>query len=266
MLSSPIWILAATLSTALAAPGASDLRAVKAQPGSKKQAKRRTLQEWRAEQHKIRAVKAGKRPDEAPSTTEVPSTTQPLTPVRKPTLPVAKPRPVTHTEPSPTWMRQYARELQALLGLLVLWLITRIYGQSAAKKGERKAPRPSPVSDEELGRIVFRVGRGQDVDAYRALFLNGAEAMQILGADQAERYLSGRSLDLLETACEALATQLPSGSSYIKTEINPMHQCIIHAANPDGSGRTVLIGTVAQVGAVIRLVTPIVNQSTSDQD
>jgi hypothetical protein len=104
------------------------------------------------------------------------------------------------------------------------------------------------------------------VDAYRALFLNGAEAMQILGADQAERYLSGRSLDLLETACEALATQLPSGSSYIKTEINPMHQCIIHAANPDGSGRTVLIGTVAQVGAVIRLVTPIVNQSTSDQD
>jgi hypothetical protein len=106
MFSSPIWILAATLSTTLAAPGASDLRAIKAQPGSKKQAKRRTLQEWRAEHHKIRVVKAGKRPDEAPSTTELPSTTRSLSPVSKPTLPVAKPGPVTHREPSPTWMRQ----------------------------------------------------------------------------------------------------------------------------------------------------------------
>jgi hypothetical protein len=162
------------------------------------------------------------------------------------------------TEQAPrTWIERNLRKIQALLALLTLWLITRIYDQSSAKNSRQPPPRPSPITAEELGRTLFSVGRSNDIDAYRALFLTGAEAVQILGADQAKQYLSRRNLTTLELAYGQLTQRLPSGSSYIKTELTAMHQCILHIATPDGSGRTLEIGTVAEVGAVLRLVAPI---------
>lgn len=140
--------------------------------------------------------------------------------------------------------------------MLTLWLITRIYGQTSQKNARQPPKRPSPVTAEELGRILFGIGRAQDGEAYRGLFLNGAEAMQVLGADQANTYISERSHSELEAACERLSRQLPSGTSYLKTEVTPTHVCVLHIAQPDGTGQALTVGSVAKVGAVLRLVRP----------
>jgi hypothetical protein len=273
------WLLASALNVAQAAPGSGDngLRAVKAGTKTGKHVKRRTLQEWREEQMRARAAKAKSKSSTPPPEPAVEESAKAPPPAPDAQTPDALPTEAvkqkskrskakrTDAEPQPGWIKRYARELEALIALLTLWLITRIYGQTSAKNARKPPPRPSPISAEELGRIVFGIGRGKDVDAYRALYLNGAEAMQILGADQAERYLSGRSQAALEMACAQLAGQLPSGSSYIKTELSPLHQCILHVANPDGTGRTVEVGTVAEVGAVLRLVTPMTQTEPQSQ-
>jgi hypothetical protein len=266
MLSFLPWLLALSLTAAHAAPG-SGLRAVKAGTKHAKNAKRRTLQEWREEQMRTRMEEAKKRraeADPAPEPTAPAEIADPAAPedATETTAPPAaapdkggKAKRKTEEAP-PTWLKRNLRKIEALLALLTLWLITRLYEKSSAKNRRQPPPRPSPVSAEELGRTVFSIGRSKDIDAYRALFLTGAEAVQTLGTDQAKQYLSRRDLTTLELAYGQLTQRLPSGSSYVKTELTAMHQCILHVATPDGSGRTLQIGTVVEVGAVLRLVAP----------
>ncbi len=261
-------LLALVLCTGQSAAGSPDpgLRAVKAGTKHAKGTKRRTLEEWRQERMEARAAAARARleadrtareaapdPEEA-QVGEADPEGAPDAAV-PPSQSASMPDKVSQPSKEPIF-RRYLRELQALIALLTLWLIARIYTQSHTKHTRKPHVRPSPISGEELGRILYGVGRANDVDTYRALFLNGAEAMQILGANKAERYLSHRSLAALADACEQLAQQLPSGTSYVNTEVTPSHQCILNVANPDGSGRRISVGTIAEVGAVLRLVTP----------
>jgi hypothetical protein len=247
-----------------------ELRAVKAGSKVAKGKRRRTLEEWRQERMMLRAkarAKAKSAPvQEAPEVLEDVGKGGPEDPEEADGAKAAKAakakrrsrRDKAEAADQQTWLKQHIREIEALLALLTLWLITRIYGQTSAKNSPKAPTRSAPVTEEELGRILFGVGRGRDVDAYRTLFLNGAEAMTVLGADNAERYLAKRSLAALEDACERLSSLLPSGTSYIKTEVTSTHQCILHVANPDGSGRTVAVGTIVRLGAVLRLVVPAV--------
>lgn len=267
MLSFVPWLLALTLSVSHASPGPG-LQAVK--PGTKhsKNAKRRTLQEWREEQRRSRQDKAKKEPAKAapPQAPGAPVKPEVVPPGAAAAAEQAPPRKAETKRPKTgrgggappePWMKRHSRKIEALVALLILWLITRIYGNSSAKNARKPAPRPSPVSAEELGRTLFSVGRSDDIGAYRALFLTGTEALQVLGPDQAKQYLSRRNLAVLELAYGQITSRLPSGSSYIKTELTPMHQCILHIATADGSGRTIQVGTVAKVGAVLRLVAPM---------
>jgi len=276
------WFLLALLSVAHGAPSSAEpgLRAVKAGTKHAKGVKRRTLQEWREEQKRLRAEKAREKKADAPASPPAEEAApEPVAPDDaapearaaeevSPSKSAEKPSKASGPTPAAQepWYQRYAREMYGLLALLTLWLIARIFGQTSTKNAKKPPRRPSPVSAEELGRILFGIGRSSDVAAYRSLFLNGAEAMQILGADHAERYLSGRSLAALEVSCGHLATALPSGTSYLRAEVTPTHQCILHVANPDGSGRSVQVGTVAQVGAVLRLVAPMVDDFPITED
>jgi hypothetical protein len=152
-------------------------------------------------------------------------------------------------------IQEHLQELFGLLALLTLWLITRLYAEP--KKLARVAPtRYSPVTTEELGRTVFSIAGGDDFDAYRVLFLSGAEASQVLGPQGGQRYLARRTLSALEVAFEVLLEQLPHGVSYVGTELLETGQCAMHVRDGQDPQYTVLVGSVAHVGAVMRLVEP----------
>ncbi len=237
------------------------LKAVKSTSKRTRGEPTRTLQEWRIQQQAERAEAAealkNKRNKSAAAPSPQPDAPAPEGPTAAPATKDKK-SPQRKASPAapPPWFKRYLRELYGLLALLCLWLITRIYGQTSTQNDRQPPPRPSPVTEEELGRIIFSIGRSADVDAYRMLFLSGAEAMQVLGPANTDQYLSERSHSSLQVACGALSAQLPSGTSYVKTTIQSTDRCVLHVANPDGSGREISVGTVAKVGAVFRLIEP----------
>jgi hypothetical protein len=152
-------------------------------------------------------------------------------------------------------IQAHFRELCGLLALLTLWLITRLYEEP--KKRARVAPtRHSPVTAEELGRTVFSIAGSDDFDAYRVLFLSGSEASQILGSLAAKQYLVRRTLSALGAAFEVLLAQLPHGVRYVGTELLETGQCVMSVHDAQQRQHLVVIGSVAHVGAVMRLVEP----------
>ena len=152
-------------------------------------------------------------------------------------------------------IQAHLRELCGLLALLTLWLITRLYEEP--KNRARVAPtRHSPVTAEELGRTVFSIAGGDDFDAYRVLFLSGSEASQILGPLAGKQYLVRRTLSALQAAFEVLLAQLPHGVSYVGTELLETGQCVMSVHDTQQRQHLVVIGSVAHVGAVMRLVEP----------
>ena len=148
--------------------------------------------------------------------------------------------------------KSYNREFLAILGLLMLWLWTRKHNRDV----EAKRPvRASPLSPDEMGRVVFALLRSKDSMAFRALFLNGAESRDLMGQEEAESYLESRTGPRLEKAFRHLVTQVPVGASY-KECIITEEVCYIDLLCSDGSEQRLNIGRVALVGAVIRLVSP----------
>jgi len=146
--------------------------------------------------------------------------------------------------------KSYNREFLAILGLLMLWLWTRKHNRDV----EAKRPvRASPLSPDEMGRVIFALLRSKDSMAFRALFLNGAESRDLMGQEEAESYLESRTGPRLEKAFRHLVTQVPVGASY-KECIITEEVCYIDLLCSDGSEQRLHIGRVALVGAVIRLV------------
>lgn|GEM_PF-2215944 len=148
--------------------------------------------------------------------------------------------------------RDYTRELLAILALLILWLLTRKHYRV---QEARRPKRAAPVTPEELGRIVFQLVRSSDVNAYRALYLNGGEARDIFGPEGVQTYLEDRDRRKLEGAFRVLAEQIPVGSQYESSQIQE-EVCILTVVGSDGAEIQMPVGRVALVGAVIRLVNP----------
>ena len=148
--------------------------------------------------------------------------------------------------------RDYTREMLAILALLILWLLTRKHYRV---QEARRPKRAAPVTPEELGRIVFQLVRSSDVNAYRALYLNGGEARDIFGPVGVQTYLEDRDRRKLEAAFTGLANNIPVGAQYQSSQIQE-EICILTVVGSDDAEIQIPVGRVALVGAVIRLVNP----------
>jgi hypothetical protein len=145
----------------------------------------------------------------------------------------------------------------AISALLALLVVSRMqpYRKEAIRTRRTRTNRPTPITDEELGRFVFHAVIAADLDEYRALFLTGAEAGQLLGRSHAEDYLASRSPEKLEDALVELAVQIPVSSHFAGVErAGDLLSVII--ANEQGTEKMVLIGTVADIGTAHRIVSP----------
>ncbi len=138
--------------------------------------------------------------------------------------------------------------------LLLLALLGRVHHRESY--GAQRPPvRRSPVSYDELGRTVFEMAVNCDLDGYRGLFLAGGEARHVLGA-RAEEYMNSRGMDVLEESLITIGAYIPDGSVYHGVSITGTDRLAIQVKSPLDEVVTVGIGTVAKVGAVVRLRKP----------
>jgi len=151
----------------------------------------------------------------------------------------------------------HALELLAVCALLALWLFSRLIqrGERPESKQRAGAKRSAPLNADELGWALFSALRDRNLDGYRNLFLNGSEAVRVLGRETAERYLAGRSLDSLQAALDQLALQVPPEAVFAGAELQDGELCVLRLRIGDEEFG-VAAGVVAQVGAVLRLLRP----------
>jgi hypothetical protein len=168
----------------------------------------------------------------------------------------AKARPFPVSAKKKKFFHEHKRKFYGLLALLILWLTARLLSGPEQVEARRPPTRHSPVSAEELGRTVFAVARGEDFDAYRVLYLSGSEAIQVLGPSEGQRYIGRRTFEALQAAFELLVEQVPHGTVYVSTELRNTGQCVMTVRNASDERRAVPLGSVAQVGAVMRIVEP----------
>ncbi|MCP4806828.1 MAG: hypothetical protein GY913_02275 [Proteobacteria bacterium] len=143
--------------------------------------------------------------------------------------------------------------MAAIVGLLVLWLSLRLL-QPAARKRPARAERPSPVADDELGRMVYTAIQHADLHEYRELFLTGGEARQVMGSD-ALVYVERMSPEAVEDALVDVSVFVSEHAMYAGTERDGEMLSLI-VKDPQGTTRSVEVGTTARVGGVLRLVDP----------
>jgi len=139
----------------------------------------------------------------------------------------------------------------AVAALLGLWLVTRLQPK---RRQVVRHERHEPLSDDELGRLVFRAVVAADLDQYVHLFLTGGEASRVLHGG-AEAYMARRSTKAFEDALVELSVHIPEGALFSGTSRvdDVLH---IEVRNDRGATRAVPVGTTTKVGAILRLVTP----------
>ena len=152
--------------------------------------------------------------------------------------------------------KNYNQEFLAIIGLLLLWLYTRKHNREVEA---RRPVRANPLSPDELGRVLFGLAQSGDALAYRALYLTGSEAQTIMGQREAEAYLEQRTGRSLQEAFRAMAAKIPQGATYQECSISE-EVCTLVVGRPDGEKATIVVGRVALVGAVIRLLSPVVER------
>jgi hypothetical protein len=157
---------------------------------------------------------------------------------------------------------QYSQELMGLLALLVLWLVTRLFLQPDIEV-KRRTKRQSPLTPDEFTRILFRIMVGEDVEAYRTMYLTGTEACQIMGNTAGADYLKNRSPEVFELAFDALFDRMPAGSRYVKGHLSPSDVVELWVLDSRGMRHCIPVGHVAYIGAIMRLVTPVVGNAAS---
>ncbi len=150
--------------------------------------------------------------------------------------------------------------IAALLGLLLLSRVHHRERQSAPRK-----PRPAPTRRDELGRLVFEAVTSEDVRAYRALFLAGGEARQVL-QDDAEAYLAKRDLKALAASRKRLCRHFPLGCSYEGSFQVGKNSLALRIRSREGRPSSIIVGTLAEVGEVLRLVHPAFLGSIASPD
>lgn len=145
---------------------------------------------------------------------------------------------------------------QALLTCVVL-LLTALFVLRRRTRLEDAShpPRRRPVTQDELGRVVFEVARSADLDAYRGLFLAGREVREALGKN-ADRYLDARTHLLLQESLVNIGARVADGSHYGACHVVG-NEARIEVRLPGGDVRQVPIGTIMRIRGVWRLRDPV---------
>jgi hypothetical protein len=167
-----------------------------------------------------------------------------------------------NTEAAPGLWDRYSQELLGLLALLVLWLVTRLLSLPNIEV-KRRTKRHSPLTPDEFTRILFRIVVGEDVEAYRTMYLTGTEACKVMGNSAGADYLKNRSPEVFELAFDALFDRLPAGSRYVKGHLSPSDVVELWVLDSRGMRHCIPVGHVAYIGAIMRLVTPVVGTAAS---
>ena len=164
------------------------------------------------------------------------------------------------TQPASPQPESYFLESLAVAGLLALWLLSRWQKAGAERKPRRAAPsRSAPIKPEELGRAVLQAVREANLEAYRLLFLNGAEAVQAFGREAAEKYLDRRTLPMLQASLDALMSKVPGEATYQGARLDTDGTCVLRLKLPSGEELEVPAGSSVRVGAVLRLSEAVVS-------
>ncbi len=137
--------------------------------------------------------------------------------------------------------------LLVLLLLGWLWMLVR-----RREEGQRRPKRPEPLNLDELGRLAFQAARGRDLHLWRDLFINGAEARDLLG-DRAKSFLESRSPQVLAAVLDAVGDAIPADSRFggMVTAEDGTHA--LQAVSESGTV-DVPLGRSVQVGVTFRLV------------
>ena len=128
-----------------------------------------------------------------------------------------------------------------------LWLLVR------RREETHRVVRPTPLSHDELGRMVFTVARAGDVRAWRGLFLNGGEAAARMG-ENADHWLETHDVAHLASMLRALADCIPKGAIYLGCGLQEDGRLALHIREKGGNERWVAFGVAEQVGVAWRLV------------
>jgi hypothetical protein len=160
----------------------------------------------------------------------------------------------TLEQPQP-FVRRHQRELLGLLGLLILWLITRLVGQEETRPN-RPGKRHSPLNADELARVIFSVVRGEQVSEYKGLYLTGSEAVQVMGEASAGRYLEQRTPDVFALAFDALFDCVPPNSRFEKGHLNEHDVAELWVIDDRGQRHRIPVGQITHIGAVLRIIAP----------
>ena len=138
--------------------------------------------------------------------------------------------------------------------LLLSWLLVRVRRLATDDQHGPRFRRPDPLSIHELGHFAFQAARSRDTRTWRALFLNGGEAREVLGA-KAESWLAENTELELGDKLELIADCIPPKSSYAGCEEQDDGRIALRVRPVDG-GEDLLIafGRPTQVGRMWRLV------------
>lgn len=143
--------------------------------------------------------------------------------------------------------------LLLVAALLAMWLLLRVRRHERVRRERR-----SPTTLEELGRVVFEVARGADIEGYRDLFLAGGEAAAVLG-EEADAYLARRNLRALEESLITLGALIPEGAVLRGVEQTGPDRVALVVVPATGPRLLIEMGSVVRLGGVFRLREPAGN-------
>jgi len=139
--------------------------------------------------------------------------------------------------------------LLVVAALLCMWLWLLVRRREETKEFKR----PTPLSLNELGRMVFQAARSGDDRTWRALFLNGAEAADRMG-NEADAWLESHSIHRLADLLDAIGQCIPARTIYVGCEQQPDGRCAMKLRRPEGDEFLVAVGRADRVGAAWRLI------------
>jgi len=150
------------------------------------------------------------------------------------------------------------RNWEAVAALLGLWLVARVADRRSGGTHVRLGrPGRDVVSPQELAQAAFSAARSSDFDAYRALYLTGAEASRIMGRERAEAYIDERDSESLRESFAVLCDAAGPGAVFagVAEGEEPGDFAVVEH-QPDGMTHVVPLGRLARLGGLWRIERP----------
>lgn len=135
--------------------------------------------------------------------------------------------------------------------LLLLWLLTRRRERAVTGHQRRK-----PMTEAELGRVIFEVARSADLEPFRHLYLSGVEARELMGAGAAA-YLDQRGKRWLEEEFLEISVRVAPPAQYEGIRVAEDGATVLLVRSPAAGAYELPVGRAARVGRIWRIVEPV---------